>query len=150
MSLDVWLEVDKPVIDDKHTGIYVREDGQTKEIRLSEWQEKFPNKEPVTITPAEDSYEVFSYNITHNLNKMAAAANIYTELWRPGELGYTKAKQLIQPLQIGYELLLADPAFFKIFNPENGWGNYEGLVKFVKEYLQACKDNPDADIRISR
>jgi len=38
----------------------------------------------------------------------------------------------------------------KKHNPKNGWGDYEGLVRFVKEYLKACIDYPDAEIKVSR
>lgn len=93
---------------------------------------------------------VFDYNITHNLNTMVEKAGIYKHLWRPDEIGITKAEQLIEPLQHGLDLLVDNPDYFKQFNPENGWGSYDGLVQFVKDYLQACKENPDAEISVSR
>jgi hypothetical protein len=93
---------------------------------------------------------VFDYNITHNLNTMAMEAGIYQYLWRPEEIGITKAGQLIPLLTVGLGVLERDPEHFKKFNPENGWGTYEGLVEFVRSYLEACKENPDAEIYISR
>ena len=93
---------------------------------------------------------VYSGNITHNLNKMADEAGIYKLLWRPEELGITKASEVIEPLKIGINVLKSDPEKFKKFNPENGWGNYEILVRFAEEYLASCKENPDADISVSR
>jgi hypothetical protein len=93
---------------------------------------------------------VFDYNITHNLNTMAMEAGIYQYLWRPDEIGITKAGQLIPLLTVGLGVLERDPAHFKKFNPENGWGTYENLVEFVRSYLEACKENPDAEIYISR
>ena len=94
--------------------------------------------------------EVFSANITHNLNKMAEEAGIYKHLWRPEELNITKAGELRLPLAIGLKKLLEDPKYFEMFNPENGWGNYDGLVIFVRKYLEACTIYPQADIHISR
>ena len=94
--------------------------------------------------------EVYSANITHNLNVMAEEAGIYKYLWRPEELGITKAIGLIAPLNQGLSLLKSGPERFKEFNPENGWGNYENLIEFVEDYIVACMDNPDATIRISR
>lgn len=94
--------------------------------------------------------QVFEANVTHNLNNMAEAAGIYMHLWRPDEIGFTKAEQLIEPLKNGLVLLKSDPVKFKAFSPSNGWGSYEGLVKFVEEYLNACIANPDADVRVSR
>lgn len=94
--------------------------------------------------------EVYWRNITHNPGKMAAEAGIYRHLWRPEELGLTRASELIEPLTVGLELLRSDPERFRAFNPPNGWGNYEGLVDFVAEYLAACIENPAADLRVSR
>ena len=51
---------------------------------------------------------------------------------------------------IGWNILISDPERFKQFNPENGWGDYEGLCNFVYKYRNACWDNPDAELRISR
>lgn len=94
--------------------------------------------------------ELYAANITHNLNQMADAAGIYKHLWRPEELGLTKAAELITPLQNGLEMLLTDPEKYRALNPFNGWGTYEILVKFVGDYIAACIANPDADISISR
>jgi hypothetical protein len=94
--------------------------------------------------------EVYWRNITHNLNKMAMEAGIYEYLWRPDELGITKASELIEPLRTGLAVLRSDPARFMKFNPPNGWGNYDNLVAFATEYLEACESNPDAEVSISR
>lgn len=93
---------------------------------------------------------IYSGNVTHNLGKMAEAAGLYKVLWRPEELGLTKAGKLIVPLLEGLARLKASPARFKKLNPENGWGTYEGLVQFVEEYLNACGENPEADVRAWR
>lgn len=93
---------------------------------------------------------VFEANITHNLNRMATAAGIYEACWRPDELGITKAGQLVPLLRAGLERLRADPQRFKQLNPSNGWGKYDGFVLWVEKYLQACEDNPEADVEVSR
>jgi hypothetical protein len=94
--------------------------------------------------------EIYSGNITHNLGKMATAAGIYEHLWRPEEIGITKAHQLIEPLQAGLAKLEADPAEYEAYNSPNGWGLYKHFVPFVRNYLEACEANPDADISVSR
>jgi hypothetical protein len=94
--------------------------------------------------------EVYSRNITHNLNKMAFAAGIYEALWRPEEIGIVRAEQLIEPLTVGLEKLKADPERFKEFNAPNGWGMYDNLINFVEDYLEACIENPDAEVRACR
>lgn len=94
--------------------------------------------------------EVYDANITHNLAKMAGEAGIYKHLWRPDEIGITHASQLIEPLRTGLALLRSDEPRFSQFNPSNGWGSYDSLVRFVKEYLEACEENPDAKVSVSR
>jgi hypothetical protein len=93
---------------------------------------------------------MYSANITHNLNKMANSAGIYKHLWRPDELGITKASELIEPLEQGLALLRSDPTKFKLLNPINGWGSYEGLVRFVETYLEQCREHPDSLVEVSR
>jgi len=93
---------------------------------------------------------VYDSNITHNLGVMAERAGIYKCLWRPEELEITKAEQLIKPLEDGLEFLKSSPEIFIPLSPKNGWGSYEGLVQFVEKYLEACKENPDAEIEVSR
>jgi hypothetical protein len=103
----------------------------------------------VTLTATRPT-EVFTANITHNLNKMAEGAGLYTYLWRPEELGIHTASELIVPLTEGLGRLLRDKDYFITLNPSNRWGDYNGLIRFVTEYLAACVDNPDADISVSR
>lgn len=94
--------------------------------------------------------EIFGANITHNLNRMAEAAGIYQHLWRPDELGVQQAGELILPLTEGLERLKADPDHFRTFDAPNGWGRYENFVRFVEKVLEACTENPDAEVRVSR
>jgi hypothetical protein len=93
---------------------------------------------------------IYQANITHNLNVMAKEAGAYEVLWRPEELGMTKAGELVPMLRAALERLVADPERYRKYNPENGWGSYDGLVKFIYEYLCACETHPDADIEVSR
>lgn len=150
MSLDVYLEQPGLRQVNSGSGIFVRENGQMKEISREEWDSKFPGCEPVVFTSDEVSDQVYSNNITHNLNTMAEAAGIYQQLWRPDEIGITKAFELIDPLTVGLDKLRSEPDKFKAFNPPNGWGDYEGLVEFVANYLNACQEYPDAEVRVSR
>ena len=94
--------------------------------------------------------EIYNGNITHNLNKMAMEAGLYEVLWRPEELGMTRAEELIPTLTAGLARLKADPEKFKAHNPPNGWGSYEGFVRFVEEYLNACGENPEAAVEVWR
>lgn len=94
--------------------------------------------------------EVYSANITHNLGKMALEAGIYQHLWRPEELGIKQAGELIMPLRAGLKLLKSDPERFQEFDSPNGWGLYVHFVPFVENYLEACEQNPDSAVEVSR
>jgi hypothetical protein len=99
---------------------------------------------------------VYSGNITHNLGKMAAQVKLangltlYDVLWRPDEHGLEYAKDISELLDEGWNILLSDPYHYMTFNPENGWGTYNNLEKFVYEYRNACWDDPDAKVSVSR
>ena len=99
---------------------------------------------------------VYSSNITHNLGKMAGEVKLsndltlYDILWRPDEHGLKFAREISELLNEGWNTLLSEPEHFKQWDPENGWGSYEGLVDFVYKYRNACRDNPEAELRVSR
>lgn len=149
MSLDVTLVADN-IVNLPRTAIFVRKNGILREVTRTEWDELYPGKEPVVAIFPEEDNELYSANITHNLSKMAAKASIYEHLWRPAEIGIERAGQLVKPLRDGLERLRAKPEKFKAFNPANGWGDYEGLVEWIVDYLLACEKYPNARIEISR
>lgn len=152
MSLDVYLVIKgSQNFNEGHKAIFIREKGQTKEITRREWNERYPDKEPVYIKIAGVTDEVYTANITHNLAKMAGHVEcLYQALWRPEDLNIKNAKELIPHLEDGLRLLNNDPDKYKKFNPVNGWGNYERLVSFIKSYLRACRNYPKAEVWVSR
>jgi len=147
MSLDVYLKVDEPLVH-RGTGVFIRDGGKTKELTPDEVLDRWPDADVSYSQTVSDV--AYTANITHNLNSMAEAAGIYKELWRPDELGLTKAKELIAPLEAGFIKLVTKPENFTKYNPENGWGTYDGLVEFVKNYLVACQTYPESRIEVSR
>jgi hypothetical protein len=98
----------------------------------------------------EAGNEVYSRNITHNLGKMAREAGVYECLWRPDENGITHARQIIEPLAAGVAKLATEKRRFEAFNSPNGWGMLEHFIPFCMDYLQACRDYPDARVEVSR
>ena len=98
----------------------------------------------------EHGESVYEFNITHNLNTMAEEAGLYKLMWRPEELGFTTAGELIPGLTAGVALLASDPTRFHKFNPANGFGGYSGLLRVARRYLAACQDHPNATIEASR
>ena len=111
----------------------------------------------VTLTKMMPT-DVYGSNITHNLSRMAGEVKLwnlpkytlYDVLWHPEEHGLLYAKDIVDLLDEAYNTLLASPDYFKKFNPENGWGNYDTLCVFVYKYRDACRGNPDAEIEVSR
>jgi hypothetical protein len=151
MSLDVYLTMeDAPFIPQAAPRIFIREDGQNKEISRVEWDARFPGREPVTVMPRTDSTTVYSANITHNLNTMAGKAGLYGILWRPEECFLARAHQLSQPLRIGLYVLYHDRKYFEQFAPKNGWGTYTSLCRFVLAYAAACEQYPQAHVSVTR
>lgn len=94
--------------------------------------------------------EVYSSNVTHNLIRMAEEAGIYNHLWCPDEIGITKAAQLIEPLKAGLALMESEPDRFRPFSAGNGWGTYDQFLPWVRKYLDACIESPDAAVMVSR
>lgn len=147
MSLDVYLITEtKRTIPDS---VPVRRGGKTERITIEEYNTLYPDREPIVMKGHETNC-VFTYNVTHNLGKMASKAGLYDACWRPDEHGYTHANMLIEPLKTGLKQLKSDPKYFKTYNPDNGWGTYEGLIEFVEAYLAACKKFPYATVEVSR
>ena len=112
---------------------------------------------------------IYEANITHNLNKMANEAGIYEAIWRPYQLREeyddswdhkeetkfaklitTKAHELIPFLEKGYDDMKARPEHYKTFDDPNGWGLYIYFLPWVKRYLDACKENPNAIVDVWR
>jgi hypothetical protein len=151
MSLDVTLTQRGTKILKYSSGIFIRENGETKEITAEEWYKTHIDRDPVRLIELEtETNEVYTANITHNLNKMAEEVGIYKHLWRPEEINITKAKELIDPLREGLHRLKLDPERYKKFDSENGWGTYELFIKFVENYLNACYKYPESEISVSR
>lgn len=138
MSLDVWLTIkrDEPTEADKAIKL-LRDNG------FDDFADELCHHPHGDIT-------VFDANYTHNCNAMACEAGIYDCVWRPGEHGITHARQIIEPLKAGIELMRSEPERFKAFNPKNGWGSYETFLPWLSHYLSACEEYPDAEVSVSR
>jgi len=145
MSLDLWLEIETPPMEiEPSDAIFVRRDGKTVEISRAEWDRLHPGDDPVAIS--RDPTNVYGDNITHNVTKMAIEADLYF-LWHPDEHGINHASEMIPKLRVGIKKLKDNPDHMKTFNPSNGWGNYEDLLRFAEGVLDACELNPEAKVR---
>ena len=94
-------------------------------------------------------------NLTHNLGKMAASVKaekgtLYQLLWRPEELYIYRAEELIEPLTAALMVLMSDKERLSKLNPENGYGDYDGLLKVTIAYLANCQKFPHGKIEVDR
>lgn len=96
------------------------------------------------------TFRVFEANITHNCGRMANEAAIYHFIWRPETCNVKVAGDLIQPLQNAIKSMEEAPKRYIAFNAENGWGTYKDFLPWLKDYLQACIEYPEAKVRASR
>lgn len=104
--------------------------------------------------------ESWNANVTHNLVSMASQVPItledgkettlYEVVWRSEELGIETTTSLLPYLISGLEYMISHRLDLLPFNPENGWGSYDGFIKFLLNYKQACEDNPGCKIKTDR
>jgi hypothetical protein len=114
--------------------------------------------------------EVYEGNLTHNLVPMSVQCNLYNCLWRPHKTikGYNirdtdyqlefefedqvtmYARDIIHLVETGLKELESKPEEYKKYNPSSGWGTYDNLVNFTKQYLKALKTHPESIIKTSR
>jgi len=92
---------------------------------------------PIQPLDDEKGLVVFHTQITHNLVPMAEAAGIFYEIWRPQNYGISMAQQLIIPLWSGLNRLRASSNLFKPYSHPR-FGDYNEMINFVEEYLDAC------------
>ncbi|HAU86055.1 MAG TPA: hypothetical protein DCW90_11335 [Lachnospiraceae bacterium] len=161
MSLDLYIESKTPVLH-RGTGVYIRENGETRELTTKqEVLTYFPDINPEEIS--ETSYEsndYFHMNLTHNLTEMASQCRIigtcnedsdsgvvtlHDLLWHPEDRLHiiTPNMDYLQDVMACYRKLLENPDFFKQYNPDNGWGTFEQLLKKTKLYANALMSVSD-------
>lgn len=102
----------------------------------------------------EESY--WTANITHNLGEMASkipitfkdkSTTLYYACWRPEEIGARTVADVLPMLIQGLHYMIDHRKELMQFESPNGWGTYNGFMKFLLNYKQACEDN-DSDCEI--
>lgn len=90
----------------------------------------------------------FDFNYTSNVAPMWRQAMPDTN----GLAGFhgMLASEAAVVLEEGIRKMDADPDSYRVFNPENGWGDFEGQRRMLGEILDALKKAPQAKVRISR
>ena len=152
MSLDLYI-ISKTPIRKRGTGVYVRENGQTVELKtMEEVRSHFPDVDLSNISVYEYEDDDFWHgNITHNMTDMASKVPIentdltlYDLLWQPDEHNFATAGSTGYREHVHKEELLP-------LNPDNGWGNYDQLLAFTLDFLQhLIAADDDLEIYASR
>lgn len=78
--------------------------------------------------------------ITYNLSPMFREATGH----RFADLDGMTGAQAFTILRRGLVELVSSPDVYKALNPENGWGDYEGLVDVMAKAVVTAVSNPDA------
>jgi len=81
------------------------------------------------------------WNYTHNTNGMLKEAGLIEWPYAISGMGCT---ELVTKLTKGIEKLKAEPDKYRAMNPENGWGDYDGLLAKLKAILEVAIKFPSA------
>lgn len=93
------------------------------------------------------THEYFDTNYTSNIAPMMYEANEGIGAWDK----YKTAGDLIPSLAKTIDRLEMEPDKYRAMNPDNGWGDYDRMLKhFLKPLLEACINNPKAKLWVSR
>lgn len=76
--------------------------------------------------------------------------SLHSILWRPEETTLLTINGKLTPsyvkaLSICLEDLKEHRKYYEKFNPKNGWGNYDNLVNFVENLLEAIDKIPQEE-----
>lgn len=87
------------------------------------------------------------WNYTYNTEPMIRAALEHVDSWRgPTNFWAWLGGQTADVGKIGLEALVAelerDPDRYRALNPVNGYGDYDGLVKILREMAAAAGEAP--------
>ena len=76
---------------------------------------------------------------------------LYYVCWRPEEIGIKTVGDILPCLIQGLHYMIDHRKELEQYNSPNGWGTYNGFMKFLLNYKQACEDNdPDCIIETDR
>lgn len=53
------------------------------------------------------------------------------------------ASEAIDPLRAAVSRMETDPEAYRVLNPSNGWGDYDGALDYLRRFLSACEEQPD-------
>ena len=65
------------------------------------------------------------------------------------QLDGMKASEAYPILKQRFEYMRDNPEEMRQYEPDNGWGNYEGFLDFIGRITVACRKNPNATLDVS-
>lgn len=143
MSLDIYI-LSKEPIEHKGTGIFLRENGTTRELMYEEASQKYPDQHIQKVIYIDHCF--WKGNITHNLNLVAINCiidndcNLYNLLWK------TKFDKIPRTALYNYLLIAISKlkdSNLNFFEPKSNWGTKEDLLNFTIAYADALKSAPE-------
>lgn len=92
--------------------------------------------EPATIPGAD-------FNYTTNCARM----------WRHAGIDLRDCKgapcsEAAGPIADAVKRMEDDPDTYRAMNPANGWGDYEGALRFLRQIAEACAQHPKARLGV--
>jgi len=89
--------------------------------------------------------EVYWSNYTSNMSPMWKDAGIDLV-----DFNGRPAADLDRALTPVLSVLRADPGRWRAYDAPNGWGTYASALEWLDGILAACREHPDAVVRVSR
>lgn len=86
---------------------------------------------------------IASVNITYNLGPMLREAGMDFE-----DFTRLESAALVARLRFTIAELASRPDRYRMLNPPNGWGSYDGLLKALGEVLAALIDPENVDPKV--
>lgn len=82
-----------------------------------------------------------SWNYTCNVYGMFDLAGVLPVIKSDGTM---RAAAAIPILEKGLRRMQDRPGDYRALNPPNGWGDYEGAMRFLQGILDGCRQHPKA------
>lgn len=65
------------------------------------------------------------------------------------EYHHAPCSEAAGPLAEAVKRMEADPGTYREMNPANGWGDYDGALRYLRRVAEACAQNPACRIAVS-
>lgn len=85
-------------------------------------------------------------NYTYNCSEMFVDASECDKSL--GDLHGMSCQEAEPIIAKAVENMQKNPTKYKAMNPENGWGNYDGFLRYVEKLLKECRANPKCTIGV--